>query len=191
MERQAKYSKNQGKPIGLKKAKAQRRRWKRGAKERNHPADSFKIPFDLLTKNLSHTECSAIKFCNGLDGKGKYTPVICAVDEFGEILSAFDQKGEITSSSFNACRENWSNEYPLSKGYPQFFFFGSDSIRENIENFDVGRYEAIFVEKDTGDPSALLLGYSASGMKDPGEEDEDPETALNWTGFCPPICETR
>lgn len=187
MNDKSKYPKDKGKPIGVKRAKAEQNRWKNNPKNGKYPSDTFAVPFELLTASISNPVCTGVKFCNGLDENGGYNPVICAVDENGVILSAFDEKGDISESEFDNCRKNWEKKFPEIEGNAQFFYLGEEAIKENIESFDVERYEAAFVEKRNGDDSALLYGYSIGGMKDPG--DDDPDTALNDTYFCPPWCE--
>lgn len=130
-------------------------------------------------------DAAGVEFCNGSNDTGGYSPVMAAINEDGKPLFTFDPNGEIPIQEFLACRRNWKN----NKGPEalRYFYLGKESILENIENFDVTRYQATFVEKADGQNSGLLLGFSGSPMKDP--EDEIPDTALNIVRICPPDCD--
>lgn len=189
MNTKNKYRRDKGKPIGVRRAQREHTKWLENPKNNKYPASSFPVPFELLTRHIKDPKCSAVKFCNGLDANGDYYPVICTVTEAGEVLGAFDTQKDIDPKSFDHCRTNWMEQFPMEKGDPQFFYLGVEVIKENIESFEVGRYVATFVENGKNEDTGLLMGYPVGGMKDPGDEDEDPDTALNFSGFCPPLCE--
>ena len=187
MNAKEKYPKNQGKPIRVKKAKAEQSRWKKNPKNKKYPADSFPVPVEILKSCIDSTECNGVNFCNGLDDKGNYTPVMSVIDGEGNILAAFDTTQVISTSDFESARTNWNDKYPVSEGDSQLFYLGEEAILNNIADFEVTKYIASFVEKTDGTDSAVLYGYHIDGMKDPGD-DEEPDTALNGVEFCPPFC---
>ena len=186
MNGQVKFPRGQGRPISTKRAKVDQVRWKNDPKNKKYPAGTFSVPMEYLTRFISNPECAGIKFCNGLNDKGKYSPAMCAITEDGEILSAFDSKGVISVEEFETCRTNWEREFPVIEDNTQFFYLGSEAIGQNIADFDVERYEAAFIEYSNGSNNAVLFGYTLEGMKDPGED--EPDTALNRSFICPPIC---
>lgn len=187
MNAETKYPKDKGKPIRVKKAKSEQARWKKNPKNKKYPSDTFPVPVDILSKCIADQECHGVNFCNGLDNDDNYTPVMSVVNGEGEILSAFDTTEEISIDDFKNARVNWNEKFPLADGDSQLFYLGEEAIKTNIEHFEVTRYEAAFVEKTDGADSAVLYGYYLDGMKDPG--DDDPDTALNDSYFCPPRCE--
>ena len=187
MNAKNKYPRDKGRPIRVKKAKSEQARWKKNPKNKKYPSDTFSVPVDILSRCISNLECHGVNFCNGLDDKGHYTPVMSVVNGEGEILSSFDTTQEISIDDFKKARSNWSTKYPLKEGNMQFFYLGEEAIKANIKNFEVDKYEAAFVERSDGTDSAVLYGYHIDGMKDPG--DDDPDTSLNDSYFCPPRCE--
>lgn len=187
MNGQVKFPRGQGRPISVKRAKAEQKRWKNNPRNKVYPSDTFAIPMEFLTKFISNPVCNGVKFCNGLNENGEYSPAMCTITGEGEIVEAFDASGVISTEEFEKCRANWARKFPVENGYIQFFYLGEEAIKANIEDFEVGRYEAAFVEDRNGQDTALLYGFSSDGMKDPG--DDDPDTALNRAYICPPFCE--
>lgn len=187
MNTQIKYPKDKGRPIRVKKAKAEQGRWKKNPKNEKYPSDTFSVPINLLEKSMEDPACNGIQFCNGFDEKGNFSPVMCAVSEDGKFLCGFNTEKEILEEEFNLCRERWTEQFPVNNENIQFFYLGEEAIKMNIENFEVNKYTAAFVEKTDGTDSAVLYGYHLDGMKDPGD-DEEPDTSLNDSYFCPPIC---
>lgn len=187
MNTKDKYPKDKGRPIRVKKAKAEQGRWKKNPKNKKYPSDTFPVPVDILSKCIADPACNGVNFCNGLDDNGNYNPVMSVVDGEGEILSAFDTTKEIDIKEFKNARTNWNNEFPLKDGNMQLFYLGEEAIKTNIEHYEVNKYTAAFVEKTDGTDSAVLYGYHIDGMKDPGGD--DPDTSLNDSYFCPPRCE--
>lgn len=180
-----KFPRNQGRPIPVGRARAEQARWRRNPNN-NGLKETFPVSVEMILQNLSNQASSGIQFCNGLNNEGDYTPVMGSVDETGVLLSAFDETGEISLEQFKKCRENWKEAHTNPKTI-KFFFLGKESIQNNIQDFEVTRYEASFVEKSNGEDSGLLLGFSTGSGKDPGEE--DPSTALNVAKLCPPLCD--
>ncbi|MCE7994164.1 MAG: hypothetical protein HEP71_19405 [Roseivirga sp.] len=187
MNTKDKYPRDKGRPIRVKKAKSEQARWKKNSKNEKYPSDTFSIPFDIMVKSMEDSNCHGVKFCNGLDKNGKYTPIMAAINGEGEILTAFDTSETISSGEFEEARDNWNAEFPLEKGDMQFFYLGEEAIKKNIKDFEINKYQAVFVEQADGTDSAVLNGYHLDGMKDPGD-DEDPDTSLNGVDFCPPFC---
>ena len=187
MNTKSKYPKNQGKPIRVKKAKAEQDRWKKNPKNKKYPADTFPVPVEILKSCIDSTDCNGVNFCNGLDNAGNYTPVMSVINGEGKILAAFDSTQVISETDFTTARDNWSKKFPEEEGDSQLFYLGEESILTNIDHFEVTKYVAAFVEKADGSDSGLLYGYHIDGMKDPGDDD-DPDTSLNDARMCPPFC---
>ena len=185
MNGQVKFPRGQGRPIAVGRARAEQMRWKRNPNNEGM-TESFSVDVSLMINTLDEfPEASGIEFCNGLNGKS-FAPVMAAVTEEGKALAAFNSTSPISLEEFNNCRSQWKERYQNNPNVIQFFYLGEESIRQNIEDFDIIKYEASFVEKASGEDSGLLFGYSASMDKDPG--DEDPTTALNLAKLCPPLC---
>lgn len=185
MNDKKKFPSNQGRPISVGRAKAEQAKWKRNPINQGL-TDTFPVSVEQIQKHIQLEECSGIEFCNGLNNHSIYTPVMAAVTDNGQLISAFNNEGEISKEEYYSCRKNWEKDHPKSK-FTQFFFLGKDAIKVNIEDFDVSKYKAAFVEKEDGSNSAILYGYSYDGLK--GPEDEEPETALNRPILCPPWCD--
>jgi len=185
MNGQAKYPKGQGRPMNVKRAMAQQKRWKNNPKHKGM-TDSFSVDVSLLMKTLNeNSEATGIEFCNGQNGD-EYAPVMAAINEDGAPLAAFNSTEEISLEEFALCRGQWKDRFKDNKEVLQFFFIGTDALMRNIEDFDITRYEASFVEKTDGKDSGLLFGYSSGVEKDPGGG--DPDTALNFVKTCPMEC---
>lgn len=160
-------------------------RWKNNPKHKGM-TDSFPVDVSLIVRALKeYPEATGIEFCNGVNN-GEFAPVMAAVTEEGIPLTAFNSKENISLEEFAVCRGQWKDRYRGNEQVLQFFFIGEEALMQNIEDFDVTRYEATFVEKADATNSGLLLGYSSGLEKDPG--DDDPDTALNFARPCPPSC---
>lgn len=181
-----KHSRDQGRPIGLKKAKRHENNWKKNPKNKQYKIETFTVPHDILTNYMKNPNCAGVRFCHGMKTDGSYSPVICTVTEDGEIIDTFNSKDSVSREEFDLARINWQSKFPLRDGHPQFFFLGEKAIKQNIEDFEIGKYEAVFVENDLGLDSGLLFGHTIDEMKDPG--DGQPETVLNYSTYCPPFC---
>lgn len=187
MNAKTKFPRDKGKPIRVKRAKAEQARWKKNPKNKKYPSDTFAVPVDVLSSCIADPACHGVNFCNGLDDQGNYTPVMSAIDGEGNILTAFNSKELISLDVFKSARTNWETKFPQAEGDTQLFYLGEASIKTNIEDFEVDRYQAAFVERADGSDSAVLYGYHIDGMKDPGDE-EEPDTSLNDGRLCPPFC---
>lgn len=186
MDGKVKFPRNQGRPIAVGRARAEQMRWKKNPNNKGM-TESFSVDVALMVNTLrDNPKAAGIEFCNGLSD-GEFAPVMAAVTEEGEALAAFNSTEPISLDEFNKCRAGWEERYKSNPSVTQFFYLGEESIMTNIEDFDVTRYQACFVEKANGKDSGLLLGYSTGVEKDPGGDD-DPDTALNLARICPPHC---
>ena len=186
MNGQTKFPRGQGRPISVRRARSEQNRWKNNPRNGGFQ-DTFPVDVSLVVKALKmNPEATGIEFCNGMSGN-EYTPVMAAVTGEGVPLAAFNSTEDIGLEEFKSCRAQWIERYGNDPDVLQFFFIGEEALIMNIEDFDVTRYEACFVEKANDQNSGILYGYSGGVAKDPG--DDDPDTALNFAQSCPPICE--
>ncbi len=185
MKNKRKLPKNQGRPIRVGRAKSEQARWMKNPKNKGL-TDTFPVSVEQIQKHIQLEGCSGIEFCNGISKTKEYSPVMAAVNEDGQLIAAFNNEGPISKEEYEFCRSNWERDFPKNE-FTQFFFLGEESLRDNIEDFDVARYVAAFVEKEDGTDSAVLYGYSYNGLK--GPEEEEPDTSLNRPILCPPWCD--
>ena len=176
------YSPKQGAPIPIELARKEQSQWEERTRSEGLPG-SFTVPTHQIIGALeAYREAAAgICFCNGLDAKGNYAPVMAVVEPTGETLFAFNSEGPIEIDECKACQENWVAE----KG-PEVlrnFFVGTNPLINYLVTYPSNTVTAIFIVDEEGLNSGALIADP-----DPGDTEDDPGEALNLVLPCPPYC---
>ena len=176
------YSPNQGKPIPIGQAKAEHAQWEERTRSAGLPG-SFTVPTHLIIGALEvYREAGAgICFCNGLDAKGNYAPVMALVAPEGKTLFAFNTKEPISIEECAECQENWVKE--KGEEVLRNFFVGTNPLINYLVQHPSNTVTASFIVDEEGLNSGALIADP-----DPGTDEDDPGEALNFARPCPPYC---